>query len=178
MHEAVPEMQWAFSEQLMDLDYCPNDVDMLCCIEPAAASVYLYKESHLEVVDQTVVPNFDVHTQIIMSINLLSAQNELQSLIDSCIFALGRGCELFLTVDCHLHCSASHTSTHVYCLSCACASSNVQRYNQMCFSCGTHAQYDKLCTWVHFCIVDPGYKNWGVAFVLQVAIQRLFEERW
>jgi len=48
----------------------------------------------------------------------------------------------------------------------------------MCFSCGTHAQYDKLCTWVHFCIVDPGYKNWGVAFVLQVAIQRLFEERW
>ena len=90
----------------MDLGDCPNTIHMLYCIEPAAASVY--KESHLEVIDQTVVPNFDVHTQIIMSIDLLSAQNELQSLIDSCIFALGRCCELLLTINCHLHCSASH----------------------------------------------------------------------
>ena len=139
----------------MDLDYCPNGVDMLCCIEPAAASVYLYKESHLEVVDQTVVPNFDVHTQIIMSINLLSAQNELQSLIDSCIFALGRSCELFLTVDCHLHCSASHTSTHVYCLSCACASSNVQcvlPVMRMCIKQCSKVQSNVLQLW-HTCTI-------------------------
>ncbi len=87
MHEAVPEMQYALSQQLIDLGDCPNDVNMLCCIEPDAASAY--KERHLEVVDQTVVPNFNVHTQIIMSIDLLSAQNELQGLINSCIFALG-----------------------------------------------------------------------------------------
>jgi len=107
MHGVVPEMQYVFSEQLMDLGDCPNDVDMLCCTKRAAASVY--KESHLEVVDQTVVPNFNVHTQIIMSVDLLSAQYELQSLVNSCIFALGRCCELLLTIDCHLHCSAAHT---------------------------------------------------------------------
>ena len=107
MHGVFSEMQWAFSQQFMDLGDCPNDVGMLCCIEPAAASVYT--GSHLEVVDQTVIPNFNVHTQIIMSIDLLSAQNELQSLVNSCIFAFGRCCELLLAINCHLHCSALHT---------------------------------------------------------------------
>ena len=105
-------MQYMFSQQPMGLGDCPNHVDWHCSTEPAAA--LLYKDSHLEVVDQTVVPNFDVHSQIIMSIDLLSAQNELQSLVNSCIFALGSGCELLFAIYCHLHLSASHTHTHTH----------------------------------------------------------------
>ena len=57
-------------------------------------------------VDQPVVPNFNVHTQVFMRVNLLTPQNELQGFIYSCIFPLGGCCELFLTSNSDLYRSA------------------------------------------------------------------------
>ena len=60
----------------------------------------------LEMVNEAVVPHFNVHTQFTMTLDLLPAQNELQSLIYRRILPFGRGGELLLAIHSHLAGSA------------------------------------------------------------------------
>lgn len=53
-------------------------------------------------VDEAIVPDLNVHTQVFMTLDLLSAQNELQGLINGCILAFGGRCVLLLRVYSHL----------------------------------------------------------------------------
>lgn len=70
--------------------------DSLCCVP------------HLEVVDEAIIPNLNIHSQIIMTLNFLPAQNELQSFINACVFAFSGRCKLFLTIHSDLAGSAGH----------------------------------------------------------------------
>ena len=57
-------------------------------------------------VNEAIVPDFNIDTQVFMTLNLFPAQNELQGLIDGCILAFGGCCVFLLRVDSHLAGSA------------------------------------------------------------------------
>ena len=64
--------------------------------------------AYLEMVDEAIIPNLNIHSQVFVTLNFLSAQDELQSFVNACVFAFSRRCKLFLAVHTHFAGSAEH----------------------------------------------------------------------